>query len=52
VPPTVNGMLGGFEVLSEPDVAGSLEFIREFVDGPTARLQRNLALGSSLSYAE
>jgi hypothetical protein len=30
---TVNGMLGGFEVLTETDCKGSLQFIKEFTSG-------------------
>ena len=33
VPATVNGMLGGYESLSDADAAGSLEFLKEFVTG-------------------
>jgi len=46
VPATVNGMLGGYEVLSPTDAIGSLKFLEEFVTGPSPRLQRNRVLGT------
>ncbi|KAJ3227455.1 hypothetical protein HK099_001911 [Clydaea vesicula] len=42
VEPTVNGMLGGFEILTEPDVKDSSSFIQEFVTGNNPRLNTDL----------
>ncbi|KAJ3341174.1 hypothetical protein HDU93_005583 [Gonapodya sp. JEL0774] len=33
VPPTVDGVLGGFASLSDPDAKGNAEFVAEFFDG-------------------
>ena len=45
VPATVNGMLGGYESLSDADAAGSLEFLKEFVTGPSARIKPRRVAG-------
>lgn len=44
IPPTVDGMLGGFSHISSTDIAGSTKFLREFVSGPEATTQCNRAL--------
>jgi hypothetical protein len=40
-PPTVDGVLGGFAELSEPDAKGSKAFIEEYVSGDSPRLDKN-----------
>ncbi|CAH1786264.1 unnamed protein product [Owenia fusiformis] len=37
VPPTVDGMLGGFARISTTDIAGSNKFLRSFIKGPKAK---------------
>lgn len=44
IPPTVNGMLGGFSHLSDNDVSESRGTILEYFEGPSARLSPDLAL--------
>ena len=48
-PATVNGMLGGFEILTKPDVIGSTEFIKPFITRDSAAapftIETNLACG-------
>ena len=44
IPPTVDGMLGGFSHLSDNDVSESRDTILEYFKGPSARLSPDLAL--------
>lgn len=39
-PATVEGVLGGYGVLSDPDAKGSLEFIDQYVSGESPRISR------------
>lgn len=47
IPPTVDGMLGGFAKISPTDINGSREFLRPFL---TVSLQHGHGLHYSLHY--